>query len=618
MRINDIIKPILLESKLGGTTGTSWPAYLRNMLNVSTFSLGDKGQHGNGLVLSDTSKDTINGLLDEIEVAIQSNSDANINAVRNKIESTTLSFTDSKNQPVNALIKNIFKSPELKSGPVDSETGERTTKYWNDGEVAETFLGVALYARFTCKNLNRKEFEKVLKQIIKKPIGGGFEIKTGKHGDNPVEMTAINKPANNQAIVEIASDRAKFEKEYGSSAKELLKLIDASISYVLESSKVSEAIARADNEPNTDKVLIKTDGVSDQTGTKADLSLKVGEFERLLSLKANYVKQFGQNTGARFEVIKEFFHTFIPDVDISSLAARWPDMEDKTLKRYRAEGTSTQMFGTVYGLLAEAYKTANANINEKIADPAKTASLIGHLYNGIVHHAQGKETKQTVVVLNPSSKKAWMELDFGTPLLDALKTFRLETKLIIAGAGERDNHVLEVYGRPLNSVAATAMSTDISTPQQAQHAKAVAEKKKKIPVDPELLFQLRSYIQKAGPTLRNIVEMGPLLKDITEVQYIQQSIPANGTPSVDKSAPTGTKTKSLVPSTTTTTTGTSASTQVPAGQNVTTIQGNQVTSNPVNDTSTEYDSEEDPETARLKSMATVEMKAILRNAGLLG
>jgi hypothetical protein len=481
------------------------------MLTAGSLSLGTSGEKAKGLILTPESKKIINGLIAEITSEIQNN--GNLELIKSKIESTEISFTND----TTALIKSVFKSPEIRSGAADVKTGARTTKYWNDGEVAETFLGVALFARF--KSKKEISADQVYDEFRKlKPAPGGFMMK-GKRGNNPVEMIAINKPANNQAIEEISTNLSKFKREYPDASTELLKLIDASVAYVNQSSKVSEAIAKADTEPNADKVIIKTDGVSDQTGTKADLHLNVGDYETLLSLKANYVKQFGQDTGARFEVIKTFFSRFIPDLDISNLESEWPPMDSANLKNYRAQGIAKDKFSEVYNLVAQAYTLASDNLTSKLASPQTASGVVTDLYNGIIHHAQGKETKQVVVVLNPSANKAWAELEFGESLENSLASFRLETKLTLAGAG-RDNHILEIYGRPADSIAAVAMDNGINSDEQALKAANVA-KKRAPKVDPELLFQLRSYVQEAGPTLRNIVEMGPLLKDITEVQHIQ-------------------------------------------------------------------------------------------------
>ena len=518
----------LTESVLRGSSSTSWPGYLRNMLSAGSLSLGASGEKAKGLVLTDESKEIIKALELEIRNAIASN--ANLETVKSKIESTEIFFTNSTSAPIKA----VFKSPELRSGAADVKTGARTTKYWNDGEVAETFLGVALFARF--KSKKEITVDQVYAEFKKlKPTPGGFMMK-GKRGNNPVEMLAINKPANNQAIEEISSDLPKFKREYPDASTELLKLIEASVSYVNQSSKVFEAITKADNEPNADRVIIKTDGVSDQSGTKADLQLNVGDYERLLSLKANYVKQFGQDTGARFEVIKTFFSRFIPDVNIAELENKWPPMNSADLKNYRAQGIARDKFNEVYRLVSQAYTTASNTLNKKLATPSTASEVVSDLYKGVIHHAQGTETKQVVVVLNPSANKAWAELEFGEQLEEALASFRLETKLTLAGQGDKDNHILQIFGRPADSIAAVAMDNNITSDGQAQKAAAVA-KKRAPKVDPELLFQLRSYIQEAGPTLRNIVEMGPLLKDITEVQHIQDvaataAQPQSATPAV--------------------------------------------------------------------------------------
>lgn len=583
----------LTESVLRGSSSTSWPGYLRNMLSAGSLSLGDKGQKATGLVLTADSIEIVKGLEAEIRNAIATK--GNLELVKSKIESTELSFTNGTTAPIKA----VFKSPELRSGAADVATGARTTKYWNDGEVAETFLGVALFARFKSKKeITADQVYAELKKLKSAP--GGFMMK-GKRGNNPVEMLAVNKPANNQAIEEIATDLTKFKKEYPDASTELLKLIDASVSYVNQSSKVFEAMAKADNEPNADRIIIKTDGVSDQSGTKADLQLKVGDYERLLSLKANYVKQFGQDTGARYEVINTFFGRFIPDVDISALESQWPPMERDDLKNYRDQGIARDKFKEVYSLVSQAYSTASDVLNSKLSNPTSASGVVTDLYNGIIYHAQGNETKQVVVVLNPSAGKAWAELEFGESLAASLASFRLETKLTLAGQGDKDNHILQIFGRPLNSVAAVAMDTNITTDKQAAQALAVA-KKRAPKVDPELLFQLRSYVQEAGPTLRNIVEMGPLLKDITEVQQIQNVANTTQTPAAApqaaQQATTATQTAQPADATTTSTTaptGTPSRTTsiAPMGTN----------------TGQEIGPDEDP-------MADKELNRVKKNAGI--
>jgi hypothetical protein len=170
--------------------------------------------------------------------------------------------------------------------------------------------------------------------------------------------------------------------------------------------------------------------------------------------------------------------------------------------------------------------------------------------------------------------------------------------LTLAGQGGKDNHILQIFGRPANSIAAVAMDNNISSDKQAQQALAVA-KKRAPKVDPELLFQLRSYVQEAGPTLRNIVEMGPLLKDITEVQQIQNVAntpePAEDEPQVVQPSKSTQATNVAAPTQTTATTK-----GVPSG--ATSIA-------PMSATINKDPAEEDP-------MADKELDRVKKNAGI--
>ena len=93
----------LTESVLRGSSSTSWPGYLRNMLSAGSLSLGDKGQKATGLVLTADSIAIIQSLEAEIRNEIATN--GNLELVKSKIESTDLSFTNG----TNAQSKSVFK-----------------------------------------------------------------------------------------------------------------------------------------------------------------------------------------------------------------------------------------------------------------------------------------------------------------------------------------------------------------------------------------------------------------------------------------------------------------------------------------------------------------------------
>lgn len=516
MRAREFLK----EAILAKTSSTSWKGYLTNMLTASEIAIGEKGEKDSGLQLKPSAKQEIKKLL----AALETSDPVKLSST---IENTVLDFAGGKSY----AIKYIHKSPEIKSGANDAE-GSSDKKYWNEGEVAETFLGAALFARFQSKDAITTDN---VKQVVKKfkPTPEGFTA-SAKRGSDPVQMIAFNKPQNNQVVMEYFGNYEEFAAKFPSGVKGLNTLLNASVAYVNESVKVQEAIDKADSNPERDEIVIKTDGVSDQKGTKADLSLKIGGVERLLSLKANAVKQFGQDTGMTPEVITTFFKRFLPDLQLKT-NPNWPNMSRSANIARKKSGEGMQAVAQeVYGYIGDAFQAAGSQLSSKLANKNLAAKFVEDMYNGIIHHAQGGGEGQTLVILNPGGKKSWQELEFGPTLKESLKSFRLEAKISRAGIAGENNHMLQIFGRAADSKAAIAMSTNIDTAADAKQAVVSIAKKKPKPVDPEMLIQLRSYVQEAGPTIRNIVEMGPLLKTITEVQKINDldgETPVEPTPS---------------------------------------------------------------------------------------
>jgi hypothetical protein len=521
----------LKETILQGSSTASVLGYLNNMLKVDSLAIGKDGEKASGLKLTDGSRTKITALITGFKAGTVS---------KNDVMDTKLDFDNGSTY----YIKAIHKSPDIKAPGAAGDSGTDSdsdatqggaTKFWNDGEVSETFLGAALFVRFSSQGPVTVD---AVKEAIKsfKVIPGGFAASATRNGVDPIEMVALNKPQNNQVITDYVSNYNELSSKFPKGIKGLDVLIKAGVAYVNESSKVEEAIAKADNNQDKDRIAIKTDGVSDQKGTKADLKFSIGNDEQLLSLKANAVKQFGQDTGATPEVIKTFFSRFLPDLAVTT-NANWPEMSMQKTKERKKAGEDLQAIAKeIYSYIGEVYKQASNALQSKISNPDTAASIVQDLYDGITYHAQGKEANQTLVVLNPGGKKAWQELSFGPSLKEALQSFRLESKLLVSGEGS-DNHILQIFGRGIDTVAAVAQAQNIETPKDAEAAaKTVATKKSRVKSDPEMLIQLRSYVQEAGPTIRNIVEMGPLLKTITEVQKIEKALDAMPAPAKQEPA----------------------------------------------------------------------------------
>jgi hypothetical protein len=298
---------------------------------------------------------------------------------------------------------------------------------------------------------------------------------------------------------------------------------------------VLKALEEADTNPGA-PINIKTDGVGDQKGTKADLQIDIGNWQQLLSLKVNDIKQFGQDSGSSGAIITTFFQRFVPDLDLSSLYMRdgepipwtpetgegWPDMDNKkAVKQLKADGLWDAALDQVYRLTGMAYQKAAAHLQDKLKTPEGSAEVVTNFYKGIIHHAQGNSKFQTLVILNPDSKTAWKELEFGPSLEQALGNYKIEVTVEVATARGAGNHKLKIYGKAITPEAVIASQASIDSEVDAKKAKKKVDSGQ-VPLHSgnEMLFQLRSYQQESG-NMRNPVEMGPLLKNITEVQKIE-------------------------------------------------------------------------------------------------
>ena len=514
----------LTESTLQRTSSTSWPDYLKNLLTAKDIGIGPQGEKLSGQHLDSNSKDLIKSLIKGFASA------ENKIQFAQQIEETVVTLLPSKKQ---VPLKYLHKSAEIKGSAAESG---KEKKPWNEGEVAETILGAALYARFfSKKKIGAEEVWSALRMFTNNVVPGGFEIAgTKRNKKSPINMRAINKPLNNQVIDKLIHNKAELKKQYPEGVEALEQKVVACAAYVNESSKVLKALEEADANPGA-PINIKTDGVGDQKGTKADLQIDIGNWQQLLSLKVNDIKQFGQDSGSSGTVITTFFQRFIPDLDLSELYMRdgepipwtpetgegWPDMDNKkAVKQLKADGLWDAALDQVYRLTGMAYQKAAANLQDKLTTPEGSAEVVTNFYKGIIHHAQGNAQFQTLVILNPDSKTAWKELEFGPSLEQALGNYKIDVTVEI-GARGAGNHKLRVYGKAATPEAVVASQTNIDSEADAKKAKKKVDSGK-VPLrsGTEMLFQLRSYQQESG-SMRNPVEMGGLLKNLTEVQKIE-------------------------------------------------------------------------------------------------
>jgi hypothetical protein len=172
-----------------------------------------------------------------------------------------------------------------------------------------------------------------------------------------------------------------------------------------------------------------------------------------------------------------FVHKRVKDPDNESVEDEIEDTEAMRLQNYQ-----------------KGFKVAYSEILDKLSSLAETnqLELIERVYNGLYYHATRQDPQVEMVILSPNAKKAFHELTFGPELRETLDDYNFSVNL---GKSDSGMHIIEINGNLLNNTLNEARGKT------------------------QLLIKVRSYAQAS--TVRNIIEMGPLLKHIADRQEIE-------------------------------------------------------------------------------------------------
>jgi len=367
----------------------------------------------------------------------------------------------------------------------------------NLGNIAELVLGCAVTAKF----------EKVTGDItIDDLIGIGQRLANGQGrmetnaGKDSLTFEARVPFIDRKAFYAyIGSDsRGKTVQDYGipkDTLDGIKRHMNSAVIYANTSERVASAIAKASEDPSQNEVTVKSEGgnAENQKITKVDLKILFdGKELNLLSIKAGRVKQFGQVSGYEFANLNSFFEQTL-GVNLSDRTAKkFQSVELGLSRKERKQASAATRESNFY---EGAFETAYIEATKQLKNIAKTneADLVTRVYNGLLLHATRSQEGVEMVILNPNAKKAFTELTFGPELKLALDQLRMHV--------EHDSsptaHVIRIYGVPLTNKARKIIGTG-----------------------KEMLIQLRSYAQKGA--VRNIVEMGDLLKDLADLEKIKE------------------------------------------------------------------------------------------------
>lgn len=403
-------------------------------------------------------------------------------------------------------LNQVEKTKDIKQ-KIGDEGSATNSKWWNKGNVAEGIMACAVITKFERHGdviLGEDIFHTAQRLTTTSLTTEAFTKK--------LELK-ITLSANDFSALQMSAQQPqeflKFDK-----SKEIYKLYVDCAKYVNESSNVASALEKIKAAAQNDVITVTADGATAeaQHSTKADLWIAVGgKKERLLSIKTATVKHIGAVSGYEFDHINNFFMSTVgfglPEELRKSFKAppvglpkghKKSDPEPAGYKKMTQAERSAKIadvraYNYTHGT-KKAYQYVYKRIKELTAGPVDQSDydFVTTVTKGVVHHATlGEDVR--LVIISPSAKKAYTELEFGPKLYEALQNYDLVPVLNLEGA----NYKLLVYGYP---------KTD---------------KAKRVQSDKSMFVQLRSYVQDSAA--RNVVEIGGLLKDLTDVSKLEDT-----------------------------------------------------------------------------------------------
>lgn len=393
---------------------------------------------------------------------------------------------------------NLYKSEAVKGSLVP-----------NKGDIAEAILGSAITAKFQKggRDVTTQDVVNILKGVVAQgEVEGTTDYQTvGVEDDNYSFGLTLNSASMKPLKLWMEEDDpmgsstnfvlvTKYEVA-PATIKDLQTQVKHAVDYANSNKRAITAVEKAKADPNKNKVEVISDGgdATQQSVTKVDLKIAYdGQTTRLLSLKAGSVKQFGQVSGAEWETASDFFESIfyfrLPDNMKSKFGFKGRDQEDYKEYNY-GKGPFAKLYAEMAKQVAAYTKGDNTQAEYK---------LVQKVYDAINFHATRGEEGVTMVILSPSAKIAYKELAFDARLLAALELYDLQ---VINEPGLA-NHRISIVGNLKTDEAVDTLGKDGAV---------------KIP-SKNILVQLRTAL--SGGAIRNVVEMGPLLKDLANIEKL--------------------------------------------------------------------------------------------------
>ena len=358
-------------------------------------------------------------------------------------------------------------------------TGLEGKKTYNAGHLAELFMGLAVTAKFF--NLGQPTTPQQVMDMI------GF-ITAGVSGKNYIfsitrqidypESGSKNDTLNFKAVVPAGSAEAFLEQARTRQfAPDLNAVFVSAIKYTNESVSVAESQQRVRQDPNNNHIDVISDGTTDATSTKADLTLKIdGTKVNLLSLKTYSSDTLGQISGTKFDALREWFKIGF-NIDIEQ---RRNQFADNLTKEQKLKAVFTLYDEVIYPQFSDLIARQS---------PGTEAKIVEHLAKAANYYARGSSLENVEIVKldDKIATGSYKILRFSDNLHEAMRHLDLDLKYIKGKTGK--GRTIQIWIKP--------------------------EADEKVADGANKLCQFRSQLM--GGYLRNYFESGPMLEALTHI-----------------------------------------------------------------------------------------------------
>ncbi len=360
-----------------------------------------------------------------------------------------------------------------------SKTAVSMARKGNKGDQGEACLGAAVVAKFIKKGgeVSAQDLINILgsmKQGVQGNVLSGQITTRIEHESGKVDTINFTLMLNKRSfdpLMEAVGQGQNMDRE-------LLNLFKSATMFVNKTLQgLQSALAMVATDPNSNHIEVRSDGVSDNKGTKADLHVTVdGAVINLISIKVK-AQQFGQGSGSNFAAIQTFFNSII-GLDISPYQTKFRPEKTKEDKEHNVR--------LVFGI----YDKIFFPTIEKIVGrgDAGEAALLTRLAQGIQFHATNN-TDIDIVHLD-YIKPGYKLLRITSDLIEVMKQLKIEVRLAVS-ANER-NLIFSIL------------------PDTPNAREIIGNKK--------MLLKIRSSFKASEQYLRNTLEMGSGLVDLIKIE----------------------------------------------------------------------------------------------------